>query len=524
MLLISTLFLATFSFNIFQPDLGIAFQQRESILFASGFKEVIWNIMFVSPCANISQTDMFEQSNCDTKEKTFLSQSKILLATCEETFRSHVYSLQQILPHTRKHRARRQSIILPTLGIFSEFLFSLHNNHRTSKLQKQFSDFSKWSEQQVTDLSKNLVYISTLANRNSQHVNAFMTAVCESLEHDKDVIMHNHLDSILSQYYDELMSSIIAFSNDNIPLHSKFYLDLIRLCKNMQNRKLTGRQLDNYCTRIIRAPIFKLKFDSLQVLNGTVPAIQLSLNLKIPLLSNKFSGFSTYEITNTGYFKNLSHFMLRLPRMFIAKDFEVISLDPQCDNSICHIKTLNFDSKAVCLSNIISNSTLNFCDADLLHNSSCLAKNLDSGLLITAAKGIVVYSTHATKNIKFSSDILIGEGRFVCDVSPTRTLSYIFNTEPTHFKTYIFLNEVSDQSYRYINVTESRLDKLELSQSTLIDSHWSNGKYLSVDNNVLLLSIVLIIIAFFAILYKSQNQRILTSFAKLRAHCGAKWC
>ena len=509
--------------NYFKQDLGIAFEEQTSILFSDGIKSLKWGIIYASPCANITHAALFNRNKCDTKEKIYASKTAILLSTCERVFAQHIETLQQIIPRSRPTRNRRQSLMLPTIGVFADFLYSMHNNYRSSKLQSNFNNFSSWTQQKVTDLSKAIIHVSTLADHNSDTLNGFVEAVCKTLVHDENKILFYHLESILDLYYDRLMTDILSFSNDRIPLVSKFYLDLISVCTNIQSKEFNKREVHSYCVKMIRSNLLKVQYSGIEILNERIPSIKVHLNISLPLVSKNFNGYKSYKISNTGYFLNKTMFRLSLPDYFIANGNEIISLDKTCSSSVCHIKDLQFNEQGVCISNLLLNSTLKFCYAEPIF-TPCLVSNLDNGLLVTASNALIVYNTHSPKNILFSSEIIFGEGRLVCDIAYNRTLSYVFNTHVDIFQSNIFLNSVTDDDYQYINISASRLDKVEISQSDISNSQIFAGTYLTVGYDVIILFVVLSIGLICALLYRSQYKRILNSFANIKAFFGAKWC
>ena len=513
--------------NYYQQSLGILAKEKQQIYFAKGTKNVFWQLHYASPCSNITTAQVFDLSTCGMKESKFNEKSEKLIKSCHANFDKHLDMLKNVLPVFQSQlpsRTRRQAILLPALAVFSIFCLTIRNRIRLYQTNSNFANFVKWNDRKISDISKTLVNVETLSQRNFKHTHDFMNSVCTSLIHSNDEIIYNSLNAIFNRFYDQLMSDILLFSDNEVPKRTKFFFDLLEICIKLQNQDISLKKRNHICNKIIRSPEFLVNFVGIQIINGTSPSLVVNLNLSIPVISEKFLSYTSFELYNVGYFRNTTFFKLTLPQRFIKFKNEIISLDNNCGHNLCHIRNMRFDNQALCISSILSNSSLSYCVSSTIKNPECIVQNLDQGLLISAPNGIIVFKNHAAKVIKYSSNLIFGDGTFVCQISQNKSLTYIFNSKANNLSTSVYLNKLPDSHFSRINVTISELENVEVSQELFNSSHFKIGPYLTIGTDLILFCLIIIIIVVFTLIYRSRKRIFPDSFANMLSHFGAKWC
>ena len=519
----------------FQKDLGIVIEKKPPIIFTEGQKTFLWSVHYADPC-QLDPALIYSSVDCDISERKFNPKAENLIKNCKSAFVAHSDRLAQIVPttdHNRRPRAvelaklyqetflsrilsreRRQTIFdaFSTVGIFADFAVGISAHKRVSTLKTSFDDFKSDTERKFSDLSQEIINVATISNQNTERIVNFATGICKAILDQTDYITNIHLENVFYRFYNSLMSESLTFSNNELPLNPKFYLDLIIMCTKVQNQAISEPLKHQLCTKLIRSKYFKIEFAGLELIKSSHSSIQINLNITVPIISEQFLKYSSFEIFNSGYFKNSSMFELNLPNRFIKHKNEFISIQNSCTGKICRIQDLIFSNSVHCIENIMLDKPLHFCTSKKTINQFCNTVDLSNGILLTAQNSLIMYKSKSTKSVIKSTTLIFGEGRILCQTNHNNSFTYIFDTNGIEYNTYVKLDKVNLTEYMPVNITLTKLEKISKSQTMLANSHYTVNK-VPIGTDLIIFSGLLLTLVVLGFIIWSQYNKILVSFA-----------
>ena len=493
--------------------------------------------------------------HCDAKTKYFVKKSDIILKNCDTNFREQISTLKNIIPLSGQGlkiewnernvntvepdiesiRARRMAEVLPHLfPALGSLLVNINTNKKVSKLTTEFEDFRSWNDLKISNINKKIVSLASLTQKNFEHFDNLLSGICESVNQNNDMFLAQTLSDNFDEYYENLMSDILTFSNHEIPLKSKFYNYLVEMCKNFQNSELDKETKTRVCNKILRSPQFSLNFAGLEITGeNNIPSISINLVLKVPIVNIKYLEYKSFRVINSGYFVNQTNYQLDLPERFITKIIkngqnqtfrDVISISNACEGATCSIQDLVFNQKSKCISNILRNQKLRACNKIVRPHLRCNVKYTENGILVTAEKALIVYHTKNTDQIFYGSRLLNGTGSVVCsDNNLTKT--YRFDTSLETLNSYISLKKIIVSDLIVINKTKTSFDQININQIAIENSHIkiNDSVYLGYDTIFFVGSTIISIM--FSLLIRKYKQYIVLSLKNIcTTFCSFKWC
>jgi len=533
--------------NIYQESLGLYLEEDQNALIVKGHQKILWSIHYITPCQNLSTDYLKTTKNCDVRDKHFLSKSKELLQNCKNEFLDQISSLKKIIPSTldtfnksmlleyahlqaniminNLNRERRFADFIPVIGTFAEFITSVNTNRKVSKMRSEFKEFRSWNEKKISDLSKNIVDIATLAERNNREIVELSDSICDTLISNNDEILHFQLQEMFKYFYDNMMGDIIRFSNGEIPAKNKIYSDILDLCKKFQSPDLDENTLTFVCNKLIRSTEFNLIFAGVEISGSHAPSLSVNIFLQMPIINPRYLAYRQYFIFNSGFFYNQSFYEIEVPQRVIVAEKEVISISQSCSNLVCNIKHLTFDRQSRCVDKILKNKPLNNCNRKNFPDQLCNIKYIKTGVIISAAHALIVYHNQATISINYATKKVSGQGSVVCNFSNNYTKTFRFDSEIVKSDTFISLPKIKPVKLQTINKTKNFYDRIKISENIISDSHFELGSNILIGHDILYFAILLLIVLIIFLIFRSQKHVILNSLTRSKTilFC-VGWC
>ena len=130
---------------------------------------------------------------------------------------------------------------------------------------------------------------------------------------------------------------------------------------------------------------------------------------------------------------------------------EVISISSSCNDRVCNVRHLIFDSKSRCVGKILNNEKLDDCKRTQYPDQHCSVKYIDTGLIVTSASALIVYHSKSTISLNFETRKVSGQGSVVCNLSPQSTKTFRFDSKIIRSDSFITLPMIEPMQLKIIN-------------------------------------------------------------------------